>query len=235
MKQITALGDSIIRGVVPSSLHSQTGIRYSILDDSFSARCSTMLGFDIKNHGRFGNTVGNCLKELKRRSSLIANSDFVVIELGGNDCDYNWHEIATDPNASHSPITPIKKFTQQYSRLINGIRSLGSQPIILSLPPIIADLYFNTITLKMNAQQRRNVIEWLGGSIDSISRWHEMYNVELFKIARKLSTPIIDITTPFLEIHNIRKYFCYDGIHPNENGHHIIAETICRIVQPMIK
>lgn len=234
MKQITALGDSIIRGVVPTTSMEQEEMRYTIMDDSFSSRCSTMLGLDIKNHGRYGNTVRNCLRDLERRRDLITSSDFVVTELGGNDCDHHWNEIAADPKAEHHPITPLEEFATLYNRLIDGIRKLGSKPIILSLPPIISDLYFNAITRKMNSIEKRNIIEWLGGSTESISRWHEMYNVMLFKMARRLSTPIIDITTPFLKIINLQRYFCADGIHPNENGHRLIAETICRVAKPIV-
>lgn len=234
MKQITALGDSIIRGVVPDLAKEQAVVHYSILSNSFSSRCSATLGLDIKNHGRFGNTVSKCLRDLERRKELISLSDYVVVELGGNDCDHHWNEIADNPEGHHLPNTPLEIFAAQYRKLIDGIKKLGSRPIILSLPPIISDLYFKTITQGMNAIQRKNIIEWLGGSFDSISRWHEMYNVRLFKLSRKLSTPIIDITTPFLAITNIRHYFCSDGIHPNENGHRLIAETICRIAKPII-
>lgn len=234
MKQITALGDSIIRGVVPTAQQEHIGSHYSILDKSFSSRCSEILGIDIKNHGRFGNTVRNCLRDLERRKELITRSDFVVTELGGNDCDHHWNEIAADPKGCHSPITPIREFISQYNRLIEGIRNLGSKPIILSLPPIIPDLYFKTFTRRMNPTQKSNIMKWLGGSTDAISRWHEMYNVELFKMASRLSTPIIDITTPFLQIFNLNRYFCSDGIHPNENGHRLISETICRIARPIL-
>ena len=234
MKQITALGDSIIRGVVPSTLNEQNGNKYSILDNSFSTRCSSTLGLNIKNHGRFGNTVRKCLRDLERRKDLIATSDFVVMEVGGNDCDHHWEEIATNPNGLHNAITPLEEFATQYHSLIDGIRALGSRPIVLSLPPIIPDLYFNTITQAMNPLQKSNIMKWLGGSTDSISRWHEMYNVRLFKMASKLSIPIIDITTPFLEIVDIRPYFCPDGIHPNEEGHRLIAETICRVAKPIL-
>ncbi len=234
MRQITALGDSIIRGVIPTATKESASTHYSILDESFSSRCGAMLGLDIRNHGRFGNTVRNCLRDLDRRRELIINSDFVVMELGGNDCDHHWCEIADNPKGIHQPITPLEEFAAHYHRLIEGIRALGSRPIILSLPPIISDLYFNTFSRKMDQRQKHNIMEWLGGSTESISRWHEMYNVRLFKMASKLSTPIIDITTPFLEIIDVRHYFCADGIHPNENGHRLIAETICRVAKPVV-
>lgn len=43
----------------------------------------------------------------------------------------------------------------------------------------------------------------------------------------KTQTPIIDITTPFDTFRgDISSLFCPDGIHPNAEGHRMIASTI---------
>lgn len=97
MKQITAFGDSIMRGVVLDTHSEPAAPRYALLDENFSSRCGATLGLDIKNHGRFGNTTRHGLRELERRRDQIAASDFVVMEFGGNDCDHHWREIADNP------------------------------------------------------------------------------------------------------------------------------------------
>ena len=79
----------------------------------------------------------------------------------------------------------------------------------------------------MNSEQRNNVYSWLGGDINVISRWHEMYNRALFEISRFMHTPIIDITTPFDKYQGaMRTLYCADGIHPNAEGHKLIAASI---------
>lgn len=227
MKQITALGDSIMRGVVLDRPAHTATPRYTLLDKNFSSQCESTLGLHIKNLGRFGNTTSHGLNDLARRHEQVSASDFVVMEFGGNDCDHHWAAIADNPEGEHHPITPLAHFVAQYRALIDGVRRLGSQPVLLSLPPILSDRYFHTFSRTMNEEQRHNILGWLNNSLDNITQWHEMYNLELFKLAASLRVPIIDITSPFLGARNCRSLFCDDGIHPNEQGHRLIAETIC--------
>ena len=51
LKKITALGDSLTRGVVLNEKN-----RYSILDNSFIDIISETLGLEITNYGKFGCT-----------------------------------------------------------------------------------------------------------------------------------------------------------------------------------
>ena len=231
MKQITAFGDSIMRGIILDRKSATQTPRYTLLDENFSTRCSNQLGLTINNHGRFGNTTRHALRDLERRSDQVAASEYVVMEFGGNDCDFRWQEIADAPDKEHQPLTPLRSFAACYHELIAGVQRLGSQPVLLSLPPIVSESYFEAVTGSMDERQRKNVFDWLGGSLDNINRWHEMYNLELFKLANLLKTPIIDITSPFLRDRHHSNLFCDDGIHPNAAGHRLIAETICCYAQ----
>lgn len=234
MRQITAFGDSIMRGIVLDEESVATTPRYTLLEESFSTRCGAQLGLEIKNHGRFGNTTHHGLRELERRREQIAASEYCVMEFGGNDCDHRWTEIAENPEGEHRPVTTLDHFAAQYHEMISYVRRLGSQPLLLSLPPILSDRYFHTITRTMDALRRSNVLRWLGGSVDNITRWHEMYNLKLFKLAAMLDVPIIDITSPFLVERNCPDLYCEDGIHPNERGHRLIADTICRVAEAYV-
>ena len=71
-----------------------------------------------------------------------------------------------------------------------------------------------------------NVLDWLGGSVTPISNWHEMYNLELYRLASSCSVPVIDITSCFLSKRNYSDYLCEDGMHPNEEGHRLISDVI---------
>ena len=79
----------------------------------------------------------------------------------------------------------------------------------------------------MTDEQKANVIRWLGGDVGIIARWHESYNRALFMVAGQTNSQIIDITTPFDTYRgNLKSLYCQDGIHPNDEGHRLIAETI---------
>lgn len=234
IRQITAFGDSIMRGIVLDNGSGTAAPRYTLLNESFSARCSATLGLEIKNHGRFGNTTRHGLRELERRREQIATSEFCVMEFGGNDCDYRWAEIADHPEGDHTPASTLALFAAQYHEMINYVRRLGAQPVLLSLPPIISDRYFEAITRGMESFKRNNILRWLGGCVERIAQWHEMYNLKLFKLAAMLDVPIIDITSPFLVQRNLGDHFCDDGIHPNAEGHRLIADTICQAAKEYI-
>ena len=79
----------------------------------------------------------------------------------------------------------------------------------------------------MTEQQKSNVLNWLGGDVGIISRWHESYNRALFDVARQAQVDILDITTPFDTFRgDLKALYCSDGIHPNAAGHKLIAESI---------
>ena len=41
-----------------------------------------------------------------------------------------------------------------------------------------------------------------------------------------MGVPVIDISSVFLEQRHLDDFYCQDGMHPNEAGHALIAETI---------
>jgi len=50
--------------------------------------------------------------------------------------------------------------------------------------------------------------------------------MEVMRLGVLTRTPVIDITSVFLERRNYFDYLCEDGIHPNEAGHKLIEEAI---------
>lgn len=220
--RISALGDSLTKGVVLTERN-----RYSVLDNNFMEIVGRELDICVDNYGKFGCTVafGECV--IDRHRDEIASSDYTFIEYGGNDCDFDWMKIADSPDDLHNPKTSLVSFKQQLTSLVEKIRSLGSRPVIVSLPPIISDLYFSFFSRTMSAEQKNNVVKWLGGDIGVISRWHESYNRALFDVARTTRSDIVDITTPFDTFRgNLSSLYCSDGIHPNAEGHRLIACSI---------
>jgi lysophospholipase L1-like esterase len=219
---IAALGDSLTKGVV---LNNEN--RYSILNGSFIDIIGDKLNLCIKNYAKFGCTIGFGHSVIDRHSSDISASDVTFLEFGGNDCDFDWKTIAEDPASEHTPKTILESFKKQFLLLVDRVRALGSKPMILSLPPIDSNAYFSFISRFMNDEQKANVVKWLGGDINIITRWHEMYNRVLFEISESTNTPIIDITTPFEKYNgSFMSLMCSDGIHPNAMGHKLIANSI---------
>ena len=222
MTKVAALGDSVTKGVILTEAN-----KYSLAEHSYLDIVARVLDLQVSNYGRFGSTVDMGDAMIRRHSDEIARSEYTFIEYGGNDCDFDWIRIADSPMGDYTPNTKLEDFKVRFVRLINKIRELGSKPIIISLPPILSTPYFSFFSRLMSEEQKKNVIDWLGGSTDVISRWHESYNRALFMIANETQTPIIDITTPFDTFRgDITSLYCADGIHPNAQGHKMIASTI---------
>ena len=220
LRNVCAFGDSVMKGIVVDEENSPAGgLKYKISNMGFAARCRRQLDIEVENFARFGGVVSHGIKLLGRYVEKIRKADFVLFEYGGNDCDYNWKAIAESPDEEHLPNTPIPQFVSDYSALIDNVKSLGSKPVLLSLPVLEPNLFFNHVTRGINSD---NVLRWLGGSVLSIDRWHERYNMEIFRLGAQKRVPVIDITSVFLEKKDFSDYICEDGIHPNEKGHALI-------------
>lgn len=53
-----------------------------------------------------------------------------------------------------------------------------------------------------------------------------MYNSVIVNIAEETKTKWIDIRGAFLQTADFTRLLCIDGIHPNEEGHKLIASKI---------
>lgn len=217
---ICAFGDSIMKGVVFDSMRG----RYSILQNSFANVFSEHTGVKIDNFAKFGCTIATGSKMIKKHAAELSRYEYVALEFGGNDSDMDWAAISENPDKEHMPKTPVVKFESVYSKIIDKIIACGSQPILFSLPPIDAHKYFSWVSKELNAG---NILRWLG-DIQHIYRWQEIYNLAVLRLAAIKRVPLIDIRRAFLESNKCPNLYCEDGIHPNEAGHALIADMLCK-------
>ena len=224
LRAVCGFGDSVMKGIVVDRENSPAdGIKYKISDKGFAARCRRNLGIDVENFARFGGIVTHGMKFLNRYADKVKEADYVLFEYGGNDCDYKWAEISERPDDVHHPNVPIDVFTAKYKELIDAVKALGTSPVLLTLPVLDPERYFRFLSKGLNGD---NILKWLHGSVLNIDRWHERYNMEIMRLGVLTRTPVIDITSVFLERRNYSDYLCEDGIHPNEAGHRLIQGAI---------
>ena len=218
--KVCFFGDSIGKGIV----YDNERDRYVPCKSSFLKLVENEENCEIENFSRFGCTVTHAEQLVGKNSEKIEESDFVVLEFGGNDSDYDWKKIAENPEAEHNPHTPLSLFVETYKKIINEIKKLGKIPILLNLPPIDAKKYFSWVSRNADSE---NTLKWLGGDEVYIYRWHEMYNAAVCDISLSTQTPLIDIRSAFLARRDYSDFLCEDGIHPNEKGHRLIKSTLC--------
>lgn len=207
-------------------LASVKPLSYTLPQESFTDICARGLGVRIDNFARFGSTLDTGERMLIRHMTGLRTYDYTLLEFGGNDCDYYWSAIAVDPQRRHLPNTPVTEFSMKYGKIVDRVRELGSSPVLLTLPPVEPERYFNHITRDFNAEGCRNVLDWLGGTPAFIREWHEMYNYRVLEMASRKGVPVIDITSPFYLRPGYGKLLCEDGAHPNAQGQEVMAVAL---------
>lgn len=212
-------GDSISKGVV----YDEEKCKYTVLEDNYVSILQRKLKGVVFNLSKFGATITKGVNKLNRAFSEN-NADIVLIEFGGNDCDFNWDEIALNPEKDHLPKTDLNMFENMLKETIYKLKSCKVIPVLMTLPPLNADNYLKWIS-KNNPLAEKNILKWLG-SVTKIYWWQERYNSTILKIAEETQTKWIDIRGAFLQHPDFTRFLCKDGIHPNKEGHIVIADKI---------
>ena len=217
-------GDSISRGVV----YDEDKKKYGITKKSFASTLSKLLSCTFYNASSFGNTlcrgIRNLQKDIEKR-----NPNIVVMEFGGNDCDFCWDEVAMNPSGDHEPNTSVSTFQSKLLDTVQYLKATDIFPVLLTLPPLVSDRYWKWVS-DNDCGKMKNILQWLG-DVEQISRWQSMYNDAIVAIAEKTKSRWIDIRNAFLSTNRFENYMCVDGIHPNIEGQQLISSCILRYLQ----
>ncbi len=214
-ENLTIYGDSIMKGVVLEKGRYKIGEKI----ESFASRLFPR----VFNRSRFGSTIEKGVEQLERdleRENIPQG--VVLLEFGGNDCDFDWQAISDDPELDAMPKTAISRFKALYCRAIELVRRAGSTPVLANLPPISAEKYLAWIC--RDGLSRENILHWLGDE-NAIYRYQEMYCRTIEEIAGEENADLVDLRGAFLSDRKLDAYLCEDGIHPNANGQKVIMRA----------
>jgi lysophospholipase L1-like esterase len=219
-----AYGDSITRGIIYDNEKS----KYAMLKENFTNIIENKIKGSVYNAGKFGNTIMRGMS--KMYNDVIKKSpDVVLIEFGGNDCDYKWDDIAKNPNMEYKPNTDISIFRETLLTMINTLKANHIFPALMTLPPLDPLKYFKWIT-KEDSSAEQNILHWLGTK-DRLFTWHNSYSKMITDVAKETHTVLIDVRTEFLKHNDYSKFLCKDGIHPNIEGQSLIANFILKFMK----
>jgi len=222
-KNVYLFGDSIAKGIVFDEVLG----KYTHLKNNFATSAAASNGVILNNKSMFGCTINKGREIINRVLNNLNTGkiiDYAFLEFGGNDCDHNWDEISLQPLIKHNPKTPVDEFISVYIAIVETLKKSGIPAVIMTLPPIASDLYFNWIS--KNNPRKSNILSWLGGNIENIYYWHERYNSAVWEVINQTKSLMIDIRKSFLEDKNYKRFLCADGIHLNQDGHNLVKETI---------
>ena len=219
-KNAIVWGDSLARGVV----FDENRGRYILSSCNAATMISEKLGIEIKNRSRMGMTSQDGIVMMQKDLEKGLKADVAVIEFGGNDCDFDWKAISMDPNAKYDPKTTIESYEQNIRGMIQTARQADMEPVLINLTPVHAENYFRFITRDGLSQE--NILQWLGDTFQ-IYRYQERYSILLSRLARECGCRLFDIRSAFLSVWDCTSaLFCIDGIHPTEEGHRLIGNSI---------
>jgi lysophospholipase L1-like esterase len=216
---IQVFGDSIMKGVLLDPVKE----RYYTIKSHGALWLEKQFGLSITNTSLFGCTITKGMQLVERAMNRGVRSDVVLLEFGGNDCDFNWKEVAETPSAEHTPNTPLELFDTCFRKLIAYIRSMDMQPLMMTIPPIHAERYLQWIS--HFGPDKNRILEFLKGDVENISAYQAMYSQTVSNIAQQTDTKIVDVRSRFLDTGDFASLMCKDGIHPNEAGHKVMTDA----------
>ena len=220
IRKVEVFGDSILKGIQINPFNKRYHVDNNIDIDMLSKKFS----LNIVNRSKLGFTVTKGKIVLDKYLDEEPDCAAILMDFGGNDCDFNWESISEDPDAEHKPNTPINDFVKIYTNIIKKIRTKGITPVITNLPPIEPQLYFDWFCKDLN---KESVLRWLEG-ISTIYRFQEFYSRTVEEIARNTGTMLVDLRGAFLKERLVRRFLCEDGIHPNTEGQKLITQELAK-------
>ena len=225
IRRIEVFGDSILKGIQINPLNKRYHVNNNIDINMLSKRFS----LDVINNSKLGCTLTKGKALLDKFFGKPAECTAIVMNYGGNDCDFNWKSVSENPDAEHEPNTPIKKFIRLYSDVIEAIKDKGIRPVIANLTPIDPHRYFSWFSKGLN---KENILRFLD-DVDLIYRFQENYSRTVEKIARNTGAMLVDLRGAFLKERQLGRFLCEDGIHPNTAGQKLIThgfEEFCKLL-----
>lgn len=220
-KKIDIYGDSVLRGVMYDEKTNTYKLR-----EGYGFEHLREKGIEVRNNSRIGATIEKGKSALERKLENCDRSTLVILEFGGNDCDYEWKNISEAPAENHLPHIEPEKFIATYSEAVKSALKKGATVAMTSLVPIDCRKYMNWISRNLSYE---NILGWLGDE-SMLFRWQEYYSHLVENLARELGCEFIDLRRDFLLRHDFPNLLCADGIHPTQTGHELIEKTLVKFV-----
>lgn len=174
----------------------------------------------VVNKGVFNAHSESLLKRLDK-DILEENPDYVIIGIGGNDCNFNWNEVLEHPEQEHQPIVPAERYDANVRTMIETIKAAGITPIVMTLPPLDPVRYYQYL-FSQHGSSIGHLISLLGG----MEHWHGMYNDRLIKLADELQIVKIDVRTALRQAGSLAHLISDDGIHLTPAGYREVGRVV---------
>lgn len=217
--KIVCFGDSLTRGVsfVKGRLRIIKENYPQVLQQLFSENNESV---SVVNKGVF-NDNSNLLLNRLEKDVIDEKPNYVIIEVGGNDCNFKWDEVAEKPWEDHQAIVPMQQYLDNLKTIITNIKQNDITPIIATLPPLDPVRYYKNISSRYSPA----ISHWIS-EVGGIDYWHSMYNRNLNRLADEYNILKVDVRSALKKAGNLVEFISDDGIHLTAEGYKVLSNEI---------
>jgi isoamyl acetate esterase len=218
--KIVCFGDSLTRGVsiVRGRLRILKENYPSFLQELFSQNKEADVS--VINKGVF-NDNSNLLLSRLEKDVVNEKPDYAIIGIGGNDCNFDWSNVAEHPEKEHQAIVPLERYVENVKIIISTIQNTGITPVILNLPPLDPVRYYKNISSRYS----NSISHWIS-KVGGIEHWHSLYNRHLNNLINELGVMKVDVRTALKQAGDLLYLISDDGIHLTSEGYKVLSTEI---------
>ena len=221
---VSVFGDSILRGVQPD-----VGRRRFYVNDNLGLGAIAIShGLSVQNFSKLGCTITKAWHYVQKMFGKI-DADMVLMNFGGNYCDFNWAQIATDPLTVHRPNTELDEFVGTYGMIVDHVKAQRRLPVVSTLVPVQKNKYIDYICAR-DGLDRKNVLLWMDRNGIDLDELQTSYSDAVHRISESREIPLLDIRSAFLSHRKSEDLMSEDGIHPNTKGQKVIRDCFEKFI-----
>ena len=224
MERAFIYGDSLLKATVPDE-----DMHYRFHLPEVMAQYPTDR-LEVVNRAKMGATVTKGLSLVEHDVQRGMNARWALVAYGGNDSDFDWEAIAAAPEQEHLPHTVLPEFIEKLRCAVQELASAGVQPVLMTLPPIDGQRYFQFISRRADGG---SILRWLG-DVGRIYRHQEMYSDAVAALAFAEGVPLIDVRRQFLPLRDLPRLIAADGIHLTMPGYRCLFDTLAGWVREQL-
>ena len=209
MERAFIYGDSLLKATVPDE-----NMHYRFHLPEVMAQYPTDR-LEVVNRAKMGATVTKGLSLVEHDVQRGMDARWALVAYGGNDS-------AAAPEQEHLPRTVLPEFIEKLRCAAQELASAGVQPVLMTLPPIDGQRYFQFISRRADGG---SILRWLG-DVGRIYRHQELYSDAVAALAMTEGLPLIDVRRQFLPMRDLPRYIAADGIHLTMTGYRCLFDTL---------
>ncbi len=192
----------------------------TFLQEMFSSLSNYTENVSIVNKGVFNDNSDLLVMRLEK-DVIQEHPDYTIIGIGGNDCNFQWKEVAEYPENNHNPIVPIDRYLENVKTIVTKLKDEGITPIVLTLPPLDPVRYYQYISNLYG----KSISHWIS-TVGGIEHWHGLYNRALNALVDGIDAIKIDVRTTLKRAGDISQLISNDGIHLTPKGYEELSYAI---------